>query len=280
MPDSSRHGRAPRTGLDAGKLAGVPQPPAMPAGAEVVEVRLENIWRDNPIFQFRLEPGPVDDLVKSIGQDGQQIPVQLWLAEGGQRLFIIDGHRRVKAADELGLPTVKAIVRDDLDEAHAYRLAWNLNTIRKGLGPLDKANALRLIREREGVALEEAAAYLGLTRSTAGRLVQLLELPDVLRQAVVAEKLTPGHALVLTQHQDEDLEEWICRVKDEELSVRQLQGLLGKAKRGRAPTYLQRRGGGFKLSGFTFAPGKCDPQSRQRMLEALKRAVAILEESI
>ena len=280
MPESSRHGRTSRTGVDAGKLASVPRPPAVPAGAEVVEVRLEDIWRDNPVFQFRLEPGPVADLVRSMDQEGQQVPVQLWRAEGAKRMFVIDGHRRFKAADELGLPTIKAIVRDDLDEPQAYRLAWNLNTVRKGLGPLDKANALRLIREREGVALEEAAAYLGLTRSTAGRLVQLLELPDVLRQAVVAEKLTPGHALVLTQHQDEDLEEWICRVKDEELSVRQLQGLLGKAKRGRTPTYLQRRGGGFKLSGFTFAPGKCDPQSRQRMLEALKRAVAILEESI
>lgn len=267
----------PANEADAGKLTHVPGPSAVPAGAEVVEVALGNIWRDHPVFQFRLEPGPIDDLAKSMGQERQQVPVQLWRADGEGPLLIIDGHRRVRAAEELGLLTVKAIVRDDLDEPHAYRLAWSLNTCRQGLGPLDKANALRIIRTREGVTLEQAASYLGLSRSTASRLAQLLDLPELLRRAVAEEQVTPGHALVLGQHQDEDLGAWVKRVKDEGLGVRQLQKELGKASSGRERAYFQQRGKGFRIPGFNFTPSRCDPKTRQRMLAALKEAVAILE---
>jgi len=258
-------------------MAAVPPPPAVPDGARVEAVPLERIERDKPLFQFRLDDSSVADLVNSFKADGQQVPIMLWHFQDGEKLFIIDGHRRVRAAEELEYSEVRAVIRSDLEEEQAYRVAFAENTRRRGFGPLDKANALRIIRKREGVTLEEAAGYLGMTRSTAGRLVQLLELPDVLRQAVVAGHIASGHALVLGQHREEDLGFWVRRIQDEDLSVRQIQTLLGKAKRGRAPTYLQRRGAGFKLSGFSFLPSRCDPKTRQQMLEALKRALDILE---
>ena len=264
--------------LAPGKLSAVADLPGLPEDTIVQDVPLESIMGNLDPFQLRLEVGAVDNLCQSIKTSGQQVPIVLWEQDIGEDLIIIDGHRRVQALRELGRETVRGIVRDDLDEPHAYRLAWELNVERRGLGPLDKANALRLIREREGVTLQEAAGYLGLTRSTASRLVQLLELPEVLRKAVADEQLSPAHALHLGQHQDEDLGAWIKRVKEEGLGVRQLQKELGKVSRGRERAYLQRRGGGFRMTGFTFTPGRCDPVTRQRMLEALRRAVSILEE--
>jgi len=263
--------------VDPGKLGKVPETASVSAGALVAAVSLNEVCSDYFPFQFRLETLVDDNLVASIETIGQQVPVLLWRTEFSHKLVVIDGHRRIKALLTLGRTSVLAVIRDDLTEEQAIRVAFSANTSRAGFGPLDRANAVQVVRKRHGVTIEQAATFLGMTRSTAGRLAKLHELPSPLKEAVFARRLSPNHALVLGQLPAEVHGEWIRRVEEERLSIKQLKKALGKAKSWRKPTYLRRRGKGFNLA-VRFSPQTCDPVSRKEMLTALKEAVALLEE--
>ena len=216
-------------------------------------------------------------LRKSIKATGQQVPVVLWRSPYHDKLVVIDGHRRIKALQELELPVVQAVVRDDLSIEQAYCAAWEANTKRAAYGPLDRANAVHQIRKQQGMTIEQVAAFLGMTRATAGRLVKLLDLPAPLKDAVANRRITMNHALVLGQHPDEDHEALVARIEEEGMSIKALRKELGKAKRGRKKTFLKRHGKGFHLA-LRFSPKSCDPGTREEMLKALKEAVSLLEE--
>lgn len=264
--------------LNAGKLSKVKSAGAVSAGARIEVVPLDRIERERLLLQYRLDACSVDDLVESFKREGQLVPATLWKSDLGDKLIIVDGHRRISAAEELGTD-VLAVVRDDLTEEQAYRIAYEENTRRQGYGPLDRANAVQIIRRRQGVTIEQAAAFLGMTRSTAGRLVKLLDLPRPLRGAVARGKIPPNHALLLGQHPDENLDGWIEKIEEEELSIRELRKLLGKVKRGRRKSLLRRRGSGFQIAGFSYEPKKCDAATREEMVKALKQALRMLEKT-
>lgn len=260
-----------------GKLARVKPPAKLLEGTRIKAVPLEEIERKNMILQYRVDAESVTNLVKSFQSEGQLVPVTLWSCSDHDKLIVVDGHRRVRAAEALGI-AVLAVVRDDITEEQAYRIAFEENMRRQGYGPLDRANAVQMIRDRQGVTIEQAAAFLDMSRSAAGRLVKLLDLPSALRRAVGKNKIRPNHALLLGQHPGEDFDAWVKKIEAEELGIRQLRKLLNKTGRGRKKVYLRRRGGGFQLTGFSFRPGRCAPEERREMLAALKRAVAMLEE--
>jgi hypothetical protein len=94
----------------------------------VLEVALSEISVDDTRFQFRIG-GPTSDIRKSIECVGQQVPVTLW---GRNSFLIIDGFRRVQALAALGRNSVRAIVRDDLDERGAFHLSHCWVTVSTG----------------------------------------------------------------------------------------------------------------------------------------------------
>lgn len=75
---------------------------------------------------------------------------------GTDKYEVIAGNRRVMAAKAAGLRTIPAIVRDDLDDNRARRMAFVENAIRKELNPVQKAKGIASLYAGRGISKEMA----------------------------------------------------------------------------------------------------------------------------
>ena len=244
------------------------------------ELKLE--YRD---LEFRLSPR-VNDLVEDIKQNGQQFPIIVRpLSPEGYE--VISGYRRVRAIQEIGWNTVKAIVRTDLiKDDDAYRVSFLENEKRKNLTGVDKAHAIAKL-ELLGKTAEEVQAIYGIGVRQYQRYKKVGEFPDMLKDAVSKLKISTGHGLMLMQAFKQHgkkvkLEEWVKRIGEEDLSVKQLQRRLnkelGKPKKPKARYFEKQKDGGFRLYPMRFDPKRTDEATKATMATKLKEALALLEE--
>jgi ParB/RepB/Spo0J family partition protein len=125
----------------------------------IFEVPLSNIDPGDLRFQMRLQTSTAD-VEACIRRHGQQVPITLW---GRVPHIIIDGFRRVHALTALGHTTAMAILRDDLDEQAAHRLAFIENVKRRSWTPFERAVAIRKAVETRGIHLKQIAEELTLS---------------------------------------------------------------------------------------------------------------------
>ncbi|MFI2077646.1 ParB/RepB/Spo0J family partition protein [Streptomyces triculaminicus] len=163
--------------------------PAMPA---TLSLSLISQNPDNP----REKVGDVSDLASTISEVGlvQAITVATVDAylkshpgragdlEDGARYVVVDGHRRLAAAREVGLESVKYVVNDDFvtsDEA-MLEAAFVANYQREGLSDLEEAAALERLVKHYG-SQGKAAKRLGVTQPFISQRLSLLELDPALQ---------------------------------------------------------------------------------------------------
>jgi len=250
---------------------------------QVIELRLDQIDLTRNAFEFRVDPR-VDDLVEDFDRHGQQFAIVVRPIKGSTKHEVVAGFRRTRAQLERGAATVKAIVRNDLDDDAAYSLSFTENERRQSLTALDKAHAIAKLRLLGKTATQIKSLY-GLGDKQLTRYEKVVSFPKVLRDAVAAQRIASTHALLLAQaheqHADEIvLKSWVEHVVEQELSVRQLCSVL-RAKFGGAKKktrYLERgKGGAFRLFPMRFDPKTTEDSARKKMLEALTTAIAALK---
>jgi len=172
-----------------------------------------------------------ENLKASISREGILQPIVVRPAESGYEL--IAGERRWRAAQELGLEVIPAIVRQ-ADDQHALELALIENIQREDLNPIDRALAYRQLMNTFSLTQEEAAARIGQERATVANTMRLLELPADVQELVRSGLLAMGHARALLALKPADLiSETAKRVVDEGLSVREVENLSSPKRRGR-----------------------------------------------
>jgi len=192
--------------------------------AELTHVAVDQI-DPNPYQPRRVFDGAeIAALADSLRQHGMIQPVLVRRVEG--RYQLIAGERRLRAAGEAQLFEIPARVMD-LDDQRVTELAMVENLQREDLNALEKAGAFRDYLARYGGTQEELAGRLGLDRSTVSNLIRLLELPPEVQDAVLAKKLTQGHARALLGLEGEDARRDACnRVIADGLTVRQTEALV------------------------------------------------------
>jgi ParB family chromosome partitioning protein len=157
------------------------------------------------IRRDRIEPDPdqprnyfdedaLNDLATSIQAEGILQPIAVRYDEQRDIYVIIHGERRWRAAGIAGLEAMPAIVRDIPEDR---RLIQQLveNIVREDLNALDRAAALRALKQQMGdPAWDTVAEAVGIRRS---RLFQLLgteklesAVQEALRRGIVSEKQT------------------------------------------------------------------------------------------
>ena len=230
------------------------------AGSGVTEIPLENIDLTNTQFEYRLDPD-LAILIDSIKNDGQQIPV---IVRGTKPPYqLICGFRRTRSIREIGGQTVKAIILPEIDDDKAHRLSVLENEERKSLTDLDRANACKRLQD-EGHTQKQIAEILNTTQDQVSRYLLLLNLPEVIFNALKSGRINTSHALCLNDLSDlcdvPYLENLIEKVAVKEMSVRELRKLTGykkqqqSAKESTPKTYFHRTKQGFKLSVFPTVP--------------------------
>ncbi|MGO4444633.1 ParB/RepB/Spo0J family partition protein [Mycobacterium sp. 2YAF39] len=163
------------------------------------------------------------ELVHSIREFGlmQPIVVRAVPGAGAPRYQLVMGERRWRAAQQAGLATIPAIVRETGDE-NMLRDALLENIHRAQLNPLEEAAAYQQLLDEFGVTHDELAARIGRSRPLISNMIRLLRLPIAVQRRVAAGVLSAGHARALLSLEGgpERQEELAARIVAEGLSVR------------------------------------------------------------
>ena len=177
------------------------------------------------------------ELVHSIREFGLMQPIVVRAVvpaptNGQARYQIVMGERRWRAAQEAGLATIPAIVRETADD-NLLRDALLENIHRVQLNPLEEAAAYQQLLEEFDVTHDELATRIGRSRPLISNMIRLLRLPIAVQRRVAAGVLSAGHARALLSLEagPEAQEELAARIVAEGLSVRATEEAVTLANR-------------------------------------------------
>ncbi|AKK30968.1 chromosome partitioning protein ParB [Mycobacterium sp. EPa45] len=148
------------------------------------------------------------------------------------RYQLVMGERRWRAAQEAGLATIPAIVRETAED-NLLRDALLENIHRVQLNPLEEAAAYQQLLEEFEVTHDELAVRIGRSRPVITNMIRLLRLPIAVQRRVAAGVLSAGHAraLLALEAGPEAQEELAARIIAEGLSVRATEEAVTLANR-------------------------------------------------
>ena len=140
----------------------------------------------------RFEPESTSGLAASIKHQGVLQPIVVRpRAEGGYE--IIAGERRWRAAREVGIATLPAVVRDS-DDRDALLIGLVENVAREDLSPVEEARAYASLLDEFELSLGDVADRVGRSKSAVSNRLRLLELPEEVLWMLARNELTEGHA--------------------------------------------------------------------------------------
>jgi len=147
-------------------------------------------------------------------------------AAGGPRYQIIAGERRWRAAMLAGLDVVPILIKEATPQ-ETLELALVENIQRADLNPLEEANAYQQLVDEFGMTQEQVAERVGRSRVSVTNSLRLLRLPDEIKDALLANRISGGHARALLGLTEVDLQLRVLRaIEKRGLSVRQTEELV------------------------------------------------------
>ena len=168
-------------------------------------------------------------LVESIKQHGILQPIIVRPLTHGYML--IAGERRWRAAKQLGLKEIPAIVRD-IDGLHSLEIALIENIQREDLNPIEKAKGFKELINKFTLTQEQVAKAMGKDRSSVTNYIRLLDLPQEIQDNVSRGTLSMGHARAILSVQGKELQIKLCdQIIKEGLSVRQIEMISSMEKK-------------------------------------------------
>ena len=190
---------------------------------EVVELPLSEL-RPNPYQPRKIfDDEALNELASSIKEHGVFQPIIVKKTIKGYD--IVAGERRYRASKKAGLTTIPAIVKDFTDD-EMMNIALLENLQREDLSAIEEANAYKAMLDNYQITQEELANRVGKSRSHITNILGLLKLPKNVQDLVLYNKLSMGHARVLSKLEDTvKIEELADKVIKEDLSVRELESL-------------------------------------------------------
>ncbi len=160
-------------------------------------------------------------LVESMKKHGILQPVIVRPLPHGYML--IAGERRWRAAKQLGLKEIPAIIRHS-DGANTLELALIENIQREDLSPIEKAKGFDELTTKFGLTQEQVAKAIGKDRSSVTNYLRLLGLPQEIQDNVSRGTVSMGHARALLAVQGKEAQIKLCeRIIKEGLSVRETE---------------------------------------------------------
>lgn len=139
---------------------------------------------------------------------------------------IIAGERRWRAAKIAGLKEVPVIIKDYTDR-EIVEIALIENIQRADLNPIEEAQAYQRLIKEYNLKQDEVAEKVSKSRATITNSMRLLKLDDRVKQMLIDEMITSGHARALLGIEDKELQYTIAmRVFDEKMSVRDTEKII------------------------------------------------------
>jgi ParB family transcriptional regulator, chromosome partitioning protein len=164
------------------------------SGERVHQISLGNVVPSplQPRKDFGREA--LQELIDSIRQRGIIQP--LIVRQVGARFELIAGERRWRAAQEIGLATVPAIVRT-ANDLEVLELSLIENLQRADLNPIEEAQGYARLANEFAMRQEDIAQKVGRSRAAVANALRLLDLHPQVQVWLGQNLVSVGHAKVL-----------------------------------------------------------------------------------
>ena len=170
----------------------------------------------------------LDELTDSVREHGVLQPLIVTIGEKEGQYILIAGERRLQAARLAGLTSVPVLVRQATDQQR-LELAIIENVQRADLSALEEAEAYRQLAEDFKLSHENIATRVGKSRVAVTNTLRLLRLPDSVKNALIENRISEGHARALLALPTTEAQTAALRtVLTNELNVRQTEELVRK----------------------------------------------------
>ena len=188
-------------------------------GMELKLVSIDSITIPN--HHPRSNYGNLETLQGSIKRDGLQEPLLVYEIEAG-KFGIIDGARRLKAIQEMGLKQISCLINKGISEADAVHLSYVKNTERNSLNAIEIALHLKAMTDEFGYTHRELELRgYGSPAKISGQL-KLLDLPESIQKKIQEGELTAAHGRALVK---------LPKKKEQENMAKQISDFDWTAKR-------------------------------------------------
>jgi len=212
-----------KRGLGKGLEALIPKVEQKEKGF-ILEIEVENLTPN--LFQPRknFNKEKMEELKESIKKHGIIQPIVVRKMANGYE--IIAGERRLKAAKEIGLKKVPAIIKS-INNEKSLEIALVENIQREDLNPVEQANAFKRLIDEFNLTQQELAEVTGKSRTLVTNTIRLLKLNPEIQKNISEGKISFGHAKLLLSIEEEEVQKAVCeRIIVNDLSVRDTEQLI------------------------------------------------------
>ncbi len=176
--------------------------------------------------RMKIDPEDLIDLAESIREKGVIQPLIITKDENSDKYTLIAGERRLKAAQLAGLKRVPVVIKDSSPQ-EMLELALIENIQREDLNALEEASAFKQLQDDFNLKHSEIAKKVGLSRVAVTNKIRLLKLPDQVKEYVLGEEISEGHArAILGLKDDQSISAAANIIIKRNLSVREAEQLV------------------------------------------------------
>ena len=193
----------------------------------VVEIDIDLI-KPNPLQpRKKFDESSIAELADSIREYGILQPILVY--EENNEFFLIAGERRLRASKVAKRSSIKAIVVDiKPDKLREMALIENIQ--REDLNPIDLALSYNALIKDYNITQDELAAKVQKSRPQITNTLALLKLPQKVQNLLIEGKISQGHAKILVNLNEKDLNLAVDSIIGQKLSVSQSEKLVQKLK--------------------------------------------------
>lgn len=191
---------------------------------EIMEISVEDIIPNR--FQPRLtfDTDALNELANSIREHGIIQPLVVRRLQ--DKYEIIAGERRYKAATLIGMKKVPCIIMN-LNDNESAEVAVIENIQRKEMTPLEEAKSFKKILDKGYLTQEELAKRMGKSQSSVANKLRLLNLDEVVQDAILEGKISERHARSLLKIDNkQEQRNVLSEIINNRLTVRQTDDLI------------------------------------------------------
>ena len=171
----------------------------------------------------------LNDLMTSIKEHGVLQPVVVQKVDSGFELIV--GERRWRASKKLGLKKIPAVIREVNDE-QSLEIAIIENIHRQDLNPIEEAEAYARLSSEFALTQEMVAEKVGKSRAAVANILRLLKLSRNIKEDLISEKISMGHArALLGLEESKQMETLRNEIIKQDLTVRQTESRVNKLKK-------------------------------------------------
>lgn len=195
------------------------------------EAKVSQIVLSSTNPRRRMDPEKFAELVENIRKNGVIEPIVVRKNGKADQFELVIGERRLRAAQEIKLVTIPAIVRELSDE-EALELQIMENLHREDLTPLEEARGFQALIEKCKIKQADLANKINKSQGYIALRLALLDLREDFQKLLEESKLTPGHVKFMMNFTESKKiqDNLLSRLKDkyknsDSVTVREFQDL-------------------------------------------------------